>query len=254
MNFNRNAYTSAQQEELARKIKLIEDTSVFLAQVGALLKSRQFQAWLKERPCRFAWATEELYDRLDRDLSFQVGQALPQPRREQPKELGALLKQLGVLCIKLSDELIRRFALKLTKKERKIALTEEFSFSSFLYSWLSHRPLNRLARDEGNGFYIWNALNMLINYVKARETLQHDTGNAQFEKILSGVTLEYLLSGYPFDLLSHDAHDIRRGVSVKALVLRNTYCSTYIVQENESLKSSPYGDDCKVVYLNNSAA
>lgn len=253
MNFNHNAYTSAQQEELARKIKLIEDTSVFLAQVGALLKSRPFHAWLKERPCRFTWATEELYSRLDRDLSFQVGQALPQPRREQPQDLGDRLKQLGTLCVELSDDLIQRFALKLTKKERKIPLTEEFLFNNFLYSWLSHRPLNRLAKDEGNGFYIWNALNMLINYVRARETLQRDTGNAQFEKILNGVTLDYLLSGYPFDLLSHDAHDVRRGVSVKALVLRNSYCSTYIVQENESLKT-PYGDDCKVVYLNKSAA
>lgn len=249
-----NVDYEAKKAEKERKLQLIEDTSIFLGQVGALLKTRQFQNWLKERNGRFQWATNELFDRLDRDLSFQVGQALPMRARDSRNmPLGKALHELGSLCADLSDDLIHRFGLKVTKKERKVKLDERFTFSDYLYQWLSHRPLNRLAREEGNGFYIWNALNQLVSYVRARETLERDTGNPKFEYVLANLELSYLLSGYPFDVLAHDAHEIRHGVPVKAIILRNSYCSSYLIHKDDKAPAD-YGEDCQVIPFSSKSA
>lgn len=212
----------------------LKKTTVFLGQVASLLKSKRFATWYASNESRFSWATERTFAKLRKDLMFQVNQALP---RDIPADASDIqrLQTLADLCDLTVEAAEKDLATTNTKKEKQFVFRKETSTAEAVFAFLSHGDTRGLIRELPNGFYIWNAVSSLITYARARETLAISTGNTVFERVLSGLNEDYVVNGYPHDLLSFDAHDVRTGVPVKALLMRNEYCSTQMVKQDEDL-------------------
>ena len=246
------AYNHSFKQEESKKqeiLEKIENTAVFLGQIGSLLQKKSFHNWIKQRPTRFTWADDACFDRLENDLSFQVRQAMD--RSERPLSLIDQLSVLGRKCELLSEAFIERFELKIFKKNRQVQITKEFSMSDFVFNFLSRRNLIGYEKKMFEAFYLWNALDSIVIYCRTRETLEYDTGHQNFETLLKSLSKEYLLEGYPHDILSHDAHQIRmEPKKVTGILMRKSYCSTYLVlKDNESYLKATQPDDFRFVRL-----
>ncbi|NLC22067.1 MAG: hypothetical protein GX771_09195 [Halomonadaceae bacterium] len=217
--------------------KALKDTTIFLGTIASLLRTRNFARWYASNESRFPWAGEPLAKRLRHDLMYQVNQCLDRDYRRLT-EIDRL-REIARLCEELVEPLEEKGLVKNTKKEKTFRFPRDVDPSQMIFEFLSRRDTVGMIKDLPGSFYVWNVISSLIIYARARDTLVNPTGNVQLERLLTEMGEEYLLSGYPHDLLSHDAHAIRSSVPVKALIVRNAYCSTFLVKEGEDIEHSP---------------
>jgi len=211
-------------------LEALKKTTVFLGQVSSLLRSKRFAKWYLSNESRFEWDGEKLFSRLRKDLIFQVKQAVR--LNDDSTDIEYLHALTGRIdhCVERVEQMD---GIKNTKKEKSLTIARDADVSDLIFALLTRQNATGLIRDIPDGFYVWNAVSSLITYAESRQTLARTTGHSRFEMILSAVTEEYLVNGYPHDLLAHDASDIRNNVKVKALMVRGEYCSTMMVKEDE---------------------
>ncbi len=226
---------------------LLKKTTVYLGQVASLLRAKRFADWYASNESRFVWAGDRLFNKLRKDLMFQVKQAVS--RKDEATDI-ELLHALADLIDRVTCSVETQHDVKNTKKEKSFAIPRDADASELIFLFLSRGDTNGLIRDLPDGFYVWNAVTSLITFVRARETLARSTGNATFEKVLSGLQEDYLVGGYPHDLLSFDAHDVRTGIDLKALLMRTDYCSTMSIKQDEELLPS---SECRTIHFKNAA-
>jgi len=221
----------------------LKQTTVFLGQVASLLRAKRFAGWYGSNESRFDWAGERLFSKLRKDLMFQVKQAVSLSSEASDIEL---LHALADLIDRVVSSVEAQHDVKNTKKEKSLSIPRDADASDLIFQFLSRSDTTGLLRDVPDGFYVWNAVSSLITFVRARETLARSTGNATFEKVLSGLKEDYMVGGYPHDLLSFDAHDVRIGIALKALLMRIDYCSTMSVKQDEELLPS---SECTTIHF-----
>jgi hypothetical protein len=224
------------EADKARKAKeeALRNTVVFLGQFSSLINSRHFARWYSDSSSRFHWAGEQLDAKLRKDLMFQVRQGLE--REEKTLSDIERIRVVAQRCSSLVEAVLAKDVIKVSKKEMQFRVPKGSDPAELIFAFLSNRDTVGMVKDLPNSFYVWNAISSLIIYARARETLVRSTGNAQFERILSDLDEEYLVNGYPHDLLAHDAHAFRTGVAIKALIIRNAYCSTFLVKEGQDIE------------------
>lgn len=217
-------------------------TALFLVHLSALLSQKRFAGWYSQNTSRFAWAGERLHEALRRDLMMQVDQCLDR----QSKDAAAAHKFaiLAAICARQSQYLDRQFDLKLKRKDTAFAVPAGRSVEEVVFDMLS-ASLYGLLRDTSSSgdaaerFYMWNAIGSLKTYVMCRDTLARPLSNPAFEKLLAGLDEDYMLRGYPHDLLAHDADDVRKGENVIGIRMVEQYCSTTLVKSVESMDDVP---------------
>lgn len=226
MHFKTEAEKKAYQDA-------VKKTSVFLARLSSLLRSKRFRAWYCEEKSRFDWAGERLFAKLRKDLAYQLAQAVG------PGELKThdfvLLEMNADLLDAAVHSLETQHEIKNTKTEKSFRIPRDADVSELVFGFLGRFNREGMLREIPHGFYIWNSIFSLRTFVQARETLIRSTGNPVFEKVLSGLTEDYLVNGYPHDLLAFDAQDVRDGVKLKALLVRSEYCSSASIKQDEEL-------------------
>lgn len=227
--------------------QVLKKTTVFLGQVASLLRAKRFASWYASNESRFDWAGERLFSKLRKDLIFQVKQAVSLNSEATDIEL---LHALADLIERVVSSVEAQNAVKNTKKEKSFAIPRDADASELIFQFLSRGDTKGLIRDLPDGFYVWNAISSLVTFARARETLVRSTGNTTFEKVLSGLNEDYLVGGYPHDLLAFDAHDVRTGIALKALLMRIDYCSTMSVKQDEELVPS---SECRTIHFKNAA-
>lgn len=228
----------------------LKKTTVFLGQVASLLRKKAFARWYASNESRFDWAGERLAAKLRRDLMFQVDQAV---RARGLTDIEAL-KALADLIDRTVDETEKQGALKITKKERSFITPRGAEVTESILQFLSRSDTKGMVRELPDGFYVWNAVSSLMTYARARDTLANPTGDAVFETVLSELSEGYLVDGYPHDLLSHDAHDLRTGTKYKALIMRTGYCSTMAVKPDEELHAGTEdANEYRIIHFKNAA-
>lgn len=220
--------TTREQQEVKYQESL-KKTVVLLSRIANLLDSNHFEKWFTSTESRFEWAQSSVFEKIRCDLMYQVKQAFY--REDRPSDDLDMLKKLGWLCAQAASEHESKCKLKIFKYEKSFIPKGERFSEDLIYNFLSTTDHNGINK-EGH-FYVWNAIETLIFYVRARHTLSHETSHSRFEKILSNVTCEYMSTGHPFDLLAHDAHAVRMGKPVTKLVMSKEFCSTWILKKGE---------------------
>lgn len=196
-----------------------------LSQMASLLKTKRFMNWFTSTESRFAWATPRLFERLQRDLYFQVDSFAAGTNRildlaEQCSDAAQIYASLLDAKTK-----IRKSDLKFTFAAGDVA----GQIMDFLSEGVQ-KPSAVNVGAQNERFYLFNAISSLAIYARARDTLSRSTNNSAFERLLLTLNEDYLLKGYPHDLLAHDADDIRSGrPEIVAIALKPDYCSTYIL-------------------------
>jgi hypothetical protein len=196
-----------------------------LSQVASLLKTKRFQSWFNSTESRFEWATPRLFERLQRDLYFQV---------ESKAEGSEKLAELSEQCLAAAELYASLLPgnTKIRKPELKFTFTAD-DVAGQIIDFLAEgveKPSATHVGAQNERFYLFNALSSLAIYARARDTLERSTNNSSFESLLLSLDEDYLLKGYPHDLLAHDAQDVRSGrPDVIAIALKPDYCSTFIL-------------------------
>lgn len=241
---------SLMQKTKEERLQGLKRTAIFLSQVREIIRSKRFLSWFDSQESRFDWASESVFGKLRKDLMFQVKQAMPdrETRDASDREQIAALSEH---CLSLVQWIEENFPeAKPLKKEKQFKVPKGERFTDHLYEFLSRTYHSGLVKDTTGDFYLWNAVEALILYTRARDTLDNPVPNPAFEKVLSGLTEQYMLQGYPNDLLAHDAHDLRTGQAVTALIMQKGYCSTRLVKADEEM---PVAGDADVFDLNKKA-
>lgn len=214
---------------------------VYLRKMANLLRSTAFANYYGGQPSRFAWATPMVFARLQKDLMFQVEQLIA---HDTPKDAawGAVAER----CEQLADVICQNFGIvAITKKETAFSVPRgtksDDAVSAILLAFEGRKMPER---ESSRGFYVINALSSLRIFAEARLTLAKNTGNPIFEKVLLGIDTDWLLAGYPHDLLAHDGRTVRSGAKILEHGLRKDYCCTFMNVEgegyNELFKATPH--------------
>lgn len=202
-------------------------TATLLCKIAATLTSKRFKSWYSTNESRFTWSGSRLHKKLRTDLMCQCHQAFP--FYSQPETDLETLHELGSLIAKLASHVESTFNVTIPVKDRKMTVPRGTGYQDALYAlFTSFTGADVIKSTRAtNEFYIWNAIHSLAIYVKARQTLSHSTGHPGFEEVLTSMTEDYLLAGYPHDLLSSDAELIREGHDVATLAMDHGSCSTW---------------------------
>lgn len=238
------------QKQKEERVEVLQKTGLFLAKASSIITSKRFQSWFLKPDSRFDWAGEPLFEKLEKDLMFQVNQALLSRSDKDLKSIDRL-QLIAERCDNLVVWIEETFTeISFAKKDKHFTVPKGEVFSENLYEYLSRTYHSGLVKDTTGDFYLWNALEALILYVRARDTLSTPLNNPVFEKVLSGMTESYLIAGYPHDVLANDATAIRNGEPIKALLLRNGYCSTWIIKTKDDI---PQVADSRIVHFKSAA-
>mgnify|MGYP003149725318 CR=1 FL=1 len=210
------------------------DTARYLYKAGHLIGSKRFLRWVHQWDSRFAWAGTRLHERLIGDMLFQVRQAftVAEARNLGPQKL---LQGLAEQCWEVANSYETSLDAAMRKKDRCFTVPRGKSEATEVLRFLSRSPTKGLFKDRKAHFYLWNALEAIELYARARDTLKNDTGHLGFERFLRTLSEDYLLEGYPKDILAHDAHAIRGNEPVKAILVRTGYCSTWLVRSGDDV-------------------
>lgn len=221
--------TSSYEKSEAKEHALL--TATFLSALAALLESKRFAAYMADNSSRFTWATEALHDKLRKDLFFQIKQGID-VRFDDNVSLIHALGLTAAVCDAEIKRLSANWDLRLPKKARSFPVPRDTTLESKIWNLFSNRPPAPTIKDTGRPFYLWNSIDALETFVKARRTLSRDTGHKAFEAFLTTLSEPYLLEGYPHDVLAHDADTIVNGQrKVVGLLVRKDWCSTWTVDE-----------------------
>lgn len=199
----------------------------YLYQTAALLHSNRFAKWFNNTSAsRFDWATPAVYAAIARSLVVQSS---------KPVEQWAV--ELAQLLVDAADRLTVDNPVAMKYKTFTVSRSSTLASAIFThFGKMKGKQLDRFleALRSLNHQYpgsAWGWLMQLTFYVTARSTLERDTGWPWFERILETRTEEYMTSGYPLDMLTHDVDAVVRaqdmGEPVPALAVRRDYCSTW---------------------------
>jgi hypothetical protein len=220
-----------QTEELKKKLhEEAKRTVLFLAKASTILKSKRFLSYAKSKESRFEWASDRLHKKLIDDLVFQLDQAIPLRHHEAKSlPLGEKFEAVASVIDKEVDRITAMHDIQLTKKEMGFSVSKDQSFDDELYSFFSRDSNGSFVKDINRSFYAWNSLNAVAVFVRAKRTLTYTTGHNRFEKFLASLSEDYMLAGYPHDILAHDAEAIRGKQELKGILVRREYCSTGLI-------------------------
>lgn len=204
-------------------------TVVYLNELHHLLNNKKFINWYTSNESRFEWCTNELSEKLRYDFMYQLNQMLDRDEREL--SLSDKFKVFADNCLELAERIEQRRDLAIPKKDKKFTFTRGADPTKLVTDFLSRKELTNINREleTHDSFYTWNSISSLVMFARARDTLLYPIANAQFETLLAGLTTEYMVKGYPKDILTHDAIAFRNNLDVKAISRRRDYCSTYIM-------------------------
>jgi len=238
--------TAATKEKLIQEAKA---TVRFLSRSAAILGSKRFHRYVESDESRLPWVTERLYQRLRKDLVFQLNQGL-EGRLDDLKAMpiSDLLTAWSEKALLEVERLEKGHDLSLTKKEKAFKVSSGERFEDKLYEVFSSENKGPFVKDMNRPFYLWNALDAIAVFVRAKRTLTVDTGNKAFERFLYQLTEDYMLAGYPHDILAHDADAIRSKGTVHGILARKEYCSTWALPDKNDMPANLDGFD--VIKLN----
>lgn len=199
-------------------------------------------------------SVEDLHDKLRHDFDFQLQQALC--IHSSQYHVLSLAEKLDAMSEKLSDlanELSHSWRVKLKKSDQRFTVPKYFRLQGQL-SWLvveaePHRMALEQSRAPDHPDYLWKRggqiaeasqfIHAFYKLVLAKDTLSEDTGLMFYEDLLTqyGNKIEWLIKGYPHDLLVHDRLRLAGGVGEDYLGIgiMADRCSTWtITTESES--------------------
>lgn len=221
-----------------------EKGAIFLFQLSHAIRSRSFKTWFGSTESIWNFGTPRLFLRLQRDLIFQVNQLVRSRETDQAFQVCLSLAadlEKAALRIELAEKL------KIRKADKRFRMESGTDFATALLSVFPDFTLDAFL-IEGD-FYLRNSISSLRIYAMARITLAEKTGNHDFDSLIASFTEEYLVDGYPHDVLSHDAGAIREGKRVTHVLIRQEYCSTWLVLEGEDI---PAQTGFKIIPINKS--
>ena len=208
-------------------------TAIFLSKIASLFTSQRFHRYLERKESRFQWTSHRIFDRLHAEFFMQVKQGI----NVRISEDIAFSQQLFLTSAVIEAEVKRltdRFGLKLRKSDCQFTVPRAADYEGYVLALCQSRPPAPINRDKDRPFYLWNTVDSLVLYVKARRTLSTPTGHGRFDELLSSLEEDYLLSGFPHDLLVHDADAVTNpNRKVTGLLLHNEFCSTWPVEPSE---------------------
>ncbi|MCF6783356.1 hypothetical protein [Stutzerimonas stutzeri] len=230
------------QDDLKADLKAgVTEGACYLYQMGSLLRSKRFHRFYREDQSRFAWATAEVFARLRRDLTTQLTQALTGAGASSVPAVECML-ELAEQCERQADAMAAAAQAKIRKADRSLKIAAGPGGAMDIVTFLSRTtmpdfvrydsPRNQPAAVANFGFYQRNALLSLITFVQAVDTLRYPLANPAFERILADVETDWLLEGYPHDLLAYDASNIRQQMIPKAIAVRHSYCATHFIDDS----------------------
>lgn len=232
----------------------IHRSASLLYQVASVLGTKKFHWFFRANESRFHWTTDRLHDRLRKDLMLQANQLLS--RRRNDAGDAEYLKRLGEVIGTYADSVCAKYNVDLTQAEKTYPMprsTTGINLQTKHYKSLFDMIVEEcvdldLVRDAAptQGFYVGNLLSSMRIYLESRYTLVEPFASRKFEKMLNELSEEYLLDGYPHDILAHDAVWVRAGRERSALALRKEYCSSWWVDDMcKNLLSDP---GFKIIY------
>lgn len=202
-------------------------TALFLARFASIVKHPRFHLLLTDPiNSRVKAGTHELQAKLLSSLLTQINYLLPTEAKHLPLQQKLLL--LSNEAMSSSDKLSATMSVKIFKKDyQRFPTRTQNQFNARVFEFLSIPDHSHIIKDDH--FYLWNAISSMIIHIRALHTLTDDTGSQYFEHILSSVSDSYLINGYPCDLLSHDAHNVRMGTPFLTIAMKKDYCSTFMI-------------------------
>lgn len=228
---HRNGSDTHTKEEMREQLT---QELLYLARVTSLLKSRRFLTWYMRTPSRWSWAGSALFTKLQSLLMFQVDQALVRESQELP--VVDRIRLFADKCEKVMQDAAATQDIKIGAAQSKFALAHGQDADKEICRLLGAYPgLMRTAEVVRDTFYVRNGLGSFQIYALARETIARGSGNKHFDQlVLDPLDEDYLVKGYPHDVLTHDANDVRVGAKVRAVVLQEDYCSSHLLYEHNA--------------------
>lgn len=211
------------------EVELLESaraTSLLLAKLGGVIKSRRFKSWFEQKTSYLPWVTPVLFKRLHKDLMFQVRQCHGTSRNLSDYDN---LSALAVEMLEVANQIEESFNLAIKKADKHLTVRRDSGLADEIVSLFISAKKFGLFKE--NRFYLFNALDSLFIYALSRRTLEKKTGVACFDNKLISMSESYLLDGYPHDLLAHDALSFAAGGKIEYWLFNNEYCATHLVFE-----------------------
>lgn len=211
---------------------IINSVQILLRQTASLMRNAKFVRWFKTDTTRFAWDSTELHAKLRSIFSYQLNSAV---NKRFELSFDESLIAFADLCDAVADSFIERYELKRTVADGRFSFQRDGNKTIAIYNLMKKRKYlfySFLPKCEiyhnSDFFLVRNVISELELYVKSRMTLEHDTGNVKFEKILADLNpkTDYFLSGYPFDLFAIDAELVREKHPCYGIAINKNYCST----------------------------
>lgn len=204
-----------------------------LREISGFLGSSVFDKWCNQSDSRFAWATPALFAKLTSEMLTDIRDELVRGgfSLRGNSGLGAVL---AAHLRKAADAYQARHSLQCQGFEHNdYDLLEPEFINAYACGLLCHPNAYRIDPDALMGIPLRQCLQFVQLYAEMRLTLVETTGHAGFEETLSKATEAWILSGYPCDLLGHDAAAIRAGMRVCVHLIRQDQCSTALLPESE---------------------
>lgn len=201
--------------------------AIAYAKISHLLTTRKFHSWFLCNDSRLGCCNEVVHERLRADLYYSMISLIDRESRTKPPK--ARLKLIADAFKDTSIEFEARVTGNIFLKEKVFSFKNNSVSKDILdffkeidFTGSDYTIPDSYLRD----FMLW-----LKHYAAARLTISEDTANSQFEDMLKELTPEYLISGYPYDILCHDANVIReKPESVVMIARTKAYCSSYMKQ------------------------
>lgn len=229
------------RNDMAAVAENAHSSAVFLSRIAALLESSRFAKYIEANASRFDWATPAVQDKLRKDLFFQVRQGC-NIRISDQATVSQMLATTAAMCDAEVRRLTYSYDLKLRKKDRSFSVPRQADYETEVLKLLDSRPPAPSIKDMGRPFYLWNSVDSLVTYVRARRTLSTHTGHEKLESLLDRLSEQYMLDGYPHDILVHDVASVTSGSrNVAGLLVRKEWCSSWVVTEDDKGQESRDG-------------
>lgn len=200
--------------------------AALLHQAAALFRHRSFNNWYTNNTARFEWATSEIHGRLRRELKL-------------PADKFGSWMGLAAACSSMAEKVEAKYRFGTPSQEKKFVVARSKGAEMAIPEWaakIDAERITRLLNEFGvEGAEVAHALVRFSLYARARKTLAYGMGNEALDTFLEGVTEDYMLNGYPYDLLAHDAALVEGPKKLIGVVLRKDYCSTRPVLEGQRM-------------------
>jgi len=200
--------------------------AVFLETLSQALMRPSFWQWLNSRETRFDWAGLELHQKLRKDLKFQLDQGTVKGHRNE--DISESTQEVTQAAVNEVERLMSYYDVEFTRKETTFKVPRGSTFQQAILELLENAPPTPSYMDLHRPFYLWNSIEALRTYARSRQTLTVDTGHRGFERFLESLKEDYMVAGYPHDILAIDASLVKRP-EVVGILQRPEYCSTHCV-------------------------